>query len=155
MSKSWKLHCEANDIEFTDRDAMRNFHRVPMDRNPDGTPNYVTQQSDKDAADINKILRKYDAKGLLALQQQVTMDETALIDLTGPDYLESMNIITRVNQEFEQLPSEVRNEFKNNPQLYLEFLSKPTPAADEVRGIIPENEDPKPKAEAKDGDTTE
>lgn len=101
----------------------------------------LTEQAHKDACDLNHIIKKYDRKGVMRLQQQVTVDEEALLDLVGFDYQTAEQNLARVRSEFEMLPSEVRFKFRNDPGEYLKYLSRPQKAADEVKEIIP-----KPKA---------
>ena len=46
MSHAWMQFCEGSGVDPNDRVAMREWHRKPMPRNEDGTPAYITQQSD-------------------------------------------------------------------------------------------------------------
>ena len=40
-------------------------------------------------------------------------------------YHESMNIVAMADSMFNDLPSNIRNEFSNNPQAFLEFVQDP------------------------------
>lgn len=134
MSKGWNDWCESQKpkVDPNDRKKMRVWLRQPMRKNPDGTPAYRTQQSDKDKADINKIIGRFDAKGMMRLQDQITFDEEALIDVTAMDYHQAKTLQVRVEQEFDQLPSAVRNQFDNDPEKYVAFLNRPTEAKDDI-----------------------
>ena len=41
------------------------------------------------------------------------------------DYQESMNIVAKAQSMFNQLPSQIRNEFDNDPSLFLDFVQDP------------------------------
>ena len=45
-----------------------------------------------------------------------------------------MNIVTRAQQMFEELPSKIRNKFKNDPSAFLDFVADPLnrPEMDEM-----------------------
>lgn len=80
-----------------------------------------TQQSAKDACDINHIMRKYKATGHLThLNQKPGM----YMDLTEiKDYQGSLDKILKAKESFMTLPAETRKRFGNDPGVMLEFLS--------------------------------
>ena len=132
MSRTWAKFCEEQGIDTNDRQALRIWGGTTTKRNDDGSPAFTTEQKDRDRSDINNIVRQFDAKGILELQNQFSMDETVLAGINGNDYHASQNLLAKVNQEFEQLPSKVRNEFNNSPEAYVEFLARPTEAKDQI-----------------------
>ena len=81
----------------------------------------MTFQEDKEDADINCIMDKYARCGTLP---NVSAKEPVYADLTTtPDnYLDAQNIVLDANAAFENLPSEIRREFNDNPLAMLEFL---------------------------------
>lgn len=86
--------------------------RSPIGKQP-------AKQEFKDDADINSIMRKFQKTG--------TMDHAKIYaaeyGFASPtDYHQSMNIITKAGNMFQQLPSSVRNRFSNNPADFLEFV---------------------------------
>jgi phage internal scaffolding protein len=46
-------------------------------------------------------------------------------DFTSNDYQESMNIVAKAQSMFNQLPSQIRNEFDNDPAQFLDFVQDP------------------------------
>jgi len=135
MSHAWKIFCDKSGVDPNDRDAMRDFYRKPMPRNDDGTPAYVTQQSDKDRADINKIINRFDAKDIIGLQGKFAEDESSLVDVPSTTYLEAMQTQKRVESEFMELRADVRASFGNDPARYLDFLARPTAAKEQVQEV--------------------
>lgn len=81
-----------------------------------------TKQSDKDDADVNKIMEK-----ALRLGHLPPAEKQALyLDLSsGQDFRESMAIVLNAEKQFQALPSKIRSEFHNDPALFLEFASDP------------------------------
>lgn len=83
-----------------------------------------TQQQFKDSCDLNKILTKAKATGELPLQRMAKgyyMDTTVL----PQDYQAALNLVIEGNNAFNNLSSEVRKRFDNDPQKLLEFLDDP------------------------------
>lgn len=79
------------------------------------------KQADAKMCDINNIIKTYTKTGKLPDIVQRTFkygDYASVID-----YQSSMEIIARSNEQFMSLPSELRNRFKNDPALMLDFLN--------------------------------
>lgn len=83
----------------------------------------LTKQSFKKEADINNLVKRYSAETLAAMR-----DTTSKLfgDFTNvPDYQTALNMVNSANEKFAKLPAKVRDRFKNNPALLLDFISKP------------------------------
>lgn len=83
----------------------------------------MTKQSFKDACDINKILKRAQRTGSLAHVQKY--DQAVYADFHGYDLLEAHEMINRAHGIFNDLPSEVRNEFGNDAFKFAAFASDP------------------------------
>ena len=79
----------------------------------------LTEQSHKDACDVNTIMAKYQKTGLI---DHVNKYEGVYGDVTGADYREAMELICSKKTEFYELPSSIREQFNNDPAEYLELL---------------------------------
>ena len=79
-----------------------------------------TQQHQKDECDINLIIKRHTPEqiALMAIQ-----NEGQYGDATSIDYHAAQNIIANANTMFNDLPSEIRNQFDNDPALFLDFTS--------------------------------
>ena len=79
-----------------------------------------TQQHQKDECDINLIIKRHTPEqiALMAIQ-----NEGQYGDATSIDYHAAQNIIANANTMFNDLPSELRNKFDNDPALFLDFTS--------------------------------
>ena len=82
-----------------------------------------TKQSFKDSCDINKMLRKAQKTGSIAHLQKYP--EAVYGVFEGYDLLEAHGQITRANDIFNDLPSEIRNEFNNDALKFAGFASNP------------------------------
>lgn len=81
-----------------------------------------TQQSFKEDADINVIVKKFTQTGIidnLAKQQPSYRDNS---DLT---FTEAMYAVKDAETEFKKLPSEVRTHFENDAAQYLDAITDP------------------------------
>lgn len=83
----------------------------------------LTKQGFVDECDINKIIKKASATGLVThLQTKVAMYG----DFTGlGDYHMAMCIVSAAEEMFNALPAEVRLRFNNDPAELMEFLNHP------------------------------
>lgn len=78
-----------------------------------------TKQSFKDECDINKIMARYIATGVLDF---VTKHQPQYGDVTGLDFMNAQLIVAEARTMFEELPAEVRNRFDNDPAQFLDFV---------------------------------
>jgi len=100
----------------------------------DGKPKYFTEQAHKNKCDINSIIAKYNATGLLT---HVNTFEAASGDLTQTDYQTMLNKIITAKEEFSDLPSNIRKRFGNDPGQLLGFMENPNNRKEaEELGII-------------------
>lgn len=82
----------------------------------------LTQQHFKDECDINKIIERFTRTGLMP---QYPGEDMQYGDYTtSVDYHEAMTIVAQAKQQFEALPSSVRDKFDNDPAKMLDFVSK-------------------------------
>lgn len=80
-----------------------------------------TVQYEKDKCDINNILKKYQATGLIDHVSRYNGDYS---DLGGvQDYHSSLNQVLEAQNAFDSLPSSIRNKFSNDPGQFLAFVS--------------------------------
>lgn len=94
-----------------------------------GSPS-LTQQSFKDECDINTIMRRYQATGLI---DHVRRDIPQFQDVTGYDFHEAMNLVSEARALFLDLPSSVRERFSNDPGQFLDFVNNPANAEEMVK----------------------
>lgn len=81
----------------------------------------LTQQEFADETDLNKIMEKY-AAGMGTLP--VRSDTPLFGDFSNiPDYATSLEIVSKANEAFSNLPSALRARFDNDPQKLLSFLN--------------------------------
>lgn len=81
-----------------------------------------TVQADADRTDIRKILdrarRGGGAAGFITSKQPFFADIS-----NAPDYMTALNVVARAHQQFELLPAEIRDRFRNDPSLFLDFMA--------------------------------
>lgn len=84
----------------------------------------MTKQSFKEECDINNIMAKYRATGLIDVGTKLKEGHYAdLADM--PDYHTSMNVVIAAQAAFEALPSTLRERFGNDPGKFMDFVSDP------------------------------
>ncbi len=81
-----------------------------------------TKQAFKDQCDITKILSKAQKTGTIS---HLNKHEASYGDFADFDYFEAQLQIAKANTIFDELPSEVRREFNQNPQEFFEFANHP------------------------------
>lgn len=98
---------------------IRERPRLSIKFNPDED---MTQQHFKDECDVNKIVARYRATGVLPQGKAAPMygDFTKV-----PEYLQSMNIVRDAQQAFNSLSAELRKQFNNDPVEFLAFVDDP------------------------------
>lgn len=138
-----KAYAEKFGKKKIDRNAMRAYCMRPGKRDKDGNIVYTTEQHHKRECDVKQIIKKYDRTGLIIHTNRM---EAQYGDLTGEDYKTMLDKVIDIRNKFDELPSEIRNRFKNSPEKYLEFMSDPKNREEAIKlGIINsdwlENED--------------
>lgn len=101
----------------------------------------VTNQSDRDAADINSIMARYEKTGMIpdaltgALRTPMYGDFTLL-----PDFHTAQVNIARTKEAFAALPAGVRARFENDPAKLIDFLADSKNDVEAVKlGLKPED----------------
>lgn len=79
-----------------------------------------TDQSGKDDADINTIMRRYQSTGDIPHLNTMQCD---YMDVTGHDFLEHQKAIRQATELFDAMPSAIRERFANSPAAFLDFTS--------------------------------
>lgn len=121
------------------------FRLIPgeVERRPDGTLRVAlkckdpsrAKQSEFKGTDIQEIIRKYDATGVLP----TTGREGLFIDVSEVgDYREAMELVRNAERFFSQLPAEIRTRFNNDAAEYLDFVSDSGNFAEAQKlGLVP------------------
>lgn len=118
----------------------------PFDKGRRG-PAYVpgkslTEQSHKRECDMNIIVSKFKKTGQVShlMRSLAEYQELATIDLH-----EAMNRVTRANEMFMELPSEIRKRFDNNPEKFYDFaIDEQNLAEMQKMGLLPEEHETPP-----------
>lgn len=82
-----------------------------------------TKQSFKDETDINKIMKKAQVSG--SLSHLLKYPAPVYGEFEGVDLLEAHRLIDRANEIFNDLPSEIKNEFGHDALKFAGFASDP------------------------------
>lgn len=101
----------------------------------------VTKQSMKDETDINNIMKRYKAGGMISHVQNrspVYMDVSQIVD-----YRTAIEQVRATEEFFQGLPATVRREFEDDAAAFLDFVSNPAnkQTAEEM-GVIPKPPEP-------------
>lgn len=84
----------------------------------------MTDQSQKDDCDINRIMARYRETGFLVDPLHPGTRQPIFGDFTEiPDYQGALEVINAADAAFASLPAKVRDRFGNNPQQIFDFLS--------------------------------
>lgn len=97
-----------------------------------------TDQSQKDECDVNVIITNYVNSGIL---RHTNPNPPVFGDFTKvpSDYGEALALIQKSEDEFMQLPSEVREKFDNKPANLIKFLQDETKKDEAIKlGLINE-----------------
>lgn len=104
------------------KEDMRKHCQRPGKFDKKGKIIYFTEQSHKDSCNINSIIKKFDKNGLIT---HVSKIEAKYGDLTGLDFQSANNLVIKAMNDFMELPSKIRNRFKNSPEMFIEFMDNP------------------------------
>lgn len=94
-------------------------HRVQTDMSGESR----TKQSFKEECDINVIMRRYEATGILP--GALDASQMRYLDCTGADFQEAQLLVAGARTLFAELPARIRERFMNDPQRMLEFVENP------------------------------
>ena len=89
----------------------------------------LTRQAHKDECDINHIMARFQKTGLLS---HVAAFEGDYAEYAEIDFHTAMNQIAAAKSMFETVPSNIREEFDNDPGRFIEFVNNPE-NADKMR----------------------
>ena len=89
---------------------------------PDDYSDGRTKQAFKDETDINRIMHRAQAAGSLSHVQKYAPVYGNFADL---DLLEMQTQIDAAHKVFGDLPSEIRNEFRNSPAAFFQYVNDP------------------------------
>lgn len=83
----------------------------------------LAQQHFKDECDVNNILRKYEATGLVT---HVANGTPSYGDFSSVlEFQQAQNILIEAQDAFYALPASLRKRFDNDPAVMLEFIENP------------------------------
>lgn len=95
----------------------------------------MTQQQFKDECDIDKLVKYATQTGDYSAFQATAGDYIDTSDVG--DYKTALDFINDVNNEFYELPSDIRFKFDNDPSKYIDFMSDPNNFSEAAKlGII-------------------
>lgn len=100
------------------RHAYSPQHKVPFIQ----TKPSLTKQSFRDECDINVIMGRYLRTGVLDF---VSKHQPQYMDTTGMDFQRAMLVVAESQTMFNDLPSNIRTQFENNPAKFLDFCHDP------------------------------
>ena len=82
----------------------------------------MTRQSHKQECDINNIVKRFNKDGHI---NHLNKHGESYDDVSGADYRLWMNKLVSAREMFEELPSETRSQFGNNPAMFLDYVQNP------------------------------
>ena len=82
----------------------------------------LTKQSFKDECDLNKIMAKYQRTGVMTHVNNFGMKYG---EVPALDFRQALHLVIDAQDEFDELPSEVRKRFANDPAEFLAFMEDP------------------------------
>jgi phage internal scaffolding protein len=126
------------------------FVRSPYNYNTDAASNEsglackdasLTQQHQKDQADINYLIEQFNVTGILP----TSPISPQFGDFSGVgDYQSALNAVIAMEDEFMALPANIRSRFQNDPEQLLDFMSNENNREEAIKlGLI----QPKQQAE--------
>lgn len=89
-----------------------------------------TKQSMKDECDINRVMKRFAATGVLPT---ASGKRPMYADVTGVDFQKMMDVMSSAQAAFDALPSGVRKRFSNDPGEFVDFASDPDNAEELVK----------------------
>lgn len=103
-----------------------------------------TRQGFKDECDINVIMARYQATGVIDF---VTQHAPQYADVSGVDFQQAAETVAKARSMFADLPADLRARFSNDPGQFLSFINDDKNRAEaETLGLV--RPAPKPAATA-------
>lgn len=94
-----------------------------------------TEQSHKSECEIDNIIAKHHKTGAVT---HVNKHQPNYGNASGQDFLSAMLVVTEAQQMFQELPSNVRNKYNNDPAQFLDAVQDPAKESELVElGILP------------------
>ncbi|AXH75995.1 MAG: internal scaffolding protein [Microviridae sp.] len=81
-----------------------------------------TKQSFKDECDINVIMKRYQATGILEHTREAAGQ---FLDVSGIEFQSAMNVVAEAQSLFADLPAQIRSRFENDPARLLDWVHDP------------------------------
>ncbi len=101
-----------------------------------------TEQSHTKACNINSIMQKFQKTGAI---EHLRRHPPKYGDVTGADFLAAQVLVAEHKTVFEELPSQLRAEFDNDPAQYLDFVVDPENAEflekEGLAGLLPKEDE--------------
>lgn len=97
-----------------------------------------TKQSFKDETDINKLLVRAQTTGTIS---HLAKHQAVYGDFESFDFADAQNKIARANSIFEELPSEVRREFHQDPTAFFAYVNDEANSGD-LANLLPKLAEP-------------
>lgn len=94
---------------------------------------HVTKQAFKDECDINNILRRAQKTGTIS---HLAAHGAQYGDFADYDFFEHQQKLTKGREIFDALPSEIRNEFRNDQVSFFRYVNDPE-NADRLDELLP------------------
>jgi phage internal scaffolding protein len=113
---------EVNKMTIRKRSERVRISKSNLDLNGDPKPSIV-QQAHKDHCDVNRIISKYDRTGLLTHVKDSVARYGDFTEVN--EYQEALNLVIRAQDSFDDLPSDIRKRFANDPGEFFEFATNP------------------------------
>ncbi len=89
-----------------------------------------TKQADADSVDINLIMKRYIKTGMIDHLSRYGAEYGFASSIT---FHEAMNVVTKADQMFADLPAQARRRFGGDPAEFLEFVQNPENQAEMVK----------------------
>lgn len=84
---------------------------------------WEVEQSKKEEVDINNIVKRAGSAELIAKVNSLV--NWTYDDVTGNDFKESMNALIKARDTFDNVPSDIRKQFGNDPAEFMDFVQNP------------------------------
>lgn len=83
----------------------------------------LTQQHFKEECEVINIIKKHDRNGII---EHVQRGKARYGDFSEvKDYRQALDLVKNAQEEFMQIPSDIRKKFENDPGKFYEFVSNP------------------------------
>ena len=96
----------------------------------------MTEQHHTKHCDINNIIKRFKRDGVI---EHVDQREPQYTDVSScPDYHGALEIVRATEEMFSSLPAELRDKFRNDAGVYLEWINDPANAEEAIEmGLLP------------------